>query len=204
MQNSTQPNTKGAAAPIRLTAPFTGHAGRAALASLRAGDAVLLSGQIYSARDAAHKRLCALLENGEDLPLDISGAVFYYMGPTPAPPGFAIGAAGPTTSSRMDKYAPALLAQGLAGMVGKGPRAPKVLEAMQKHHAVYFAAVGGAGALISRAVKAAQPVCFTDLGPEAVSLLTVEDFPLTVAADMHGGNLYESGPAGYLAFMAGK
>ena len=194
MEQATDPRI------ARLTAPFCGEEARQALRGLHAGDSVLLSGLVYAARDAAHKRLCALLENGRPLPFDICGAVVYYMGPTPAPAGRPIGSAGPTTSSRMDAYTPALLEAGLAGMVGKGNRSAAVVESMRRHGAVYFAATGGAGAFLSGCIRSAETVAFDDLGPEAVRLLRVEDFPARVAIDAHGGNLYETGVASYLAY----
>lgn len=179
--------------PVRLRAPLT----RAACAPLRAGDTVLLSGTIYTARDAAHKRLCALLDEGKPLPFLLEGAVLYYAGPTPARPGEVIGSAGPTTSYRMDAYAPRLLALGQLGMIGKGARSEAVARAMQRSGAVYFAAIGGAGALMASCVTAAEVVCWEDLGSEAVRRLTVRDMPLTVVMDACGGNLYQSGPEAY-------
>lgn len=179
--------------PRRVEAPLT----RAVCDTLRAGDTVLLSGTIYTARDAAHKRLCALLDAGEPLPLVLEGAVIYYAGPTPARPGEVIGAAGPTTSYRMDAYAPRLLALGQLGMIGKGARSDAVAQAMQRSGAVYFAAIGGAGALMASCVKAAELVCWEDLGSEAVRRLTVCEMPLTVVMDAFGGNLYQSGPEAY-------
>lgn len=170
---------------------------RAGLAKLRAGDTVLLSGVVYTARDAAHRRLCALAEAGEPLPFELKDAVIYYAGPTPARPGEVIGAVGPTTSGRMDAYAPTLLRMGLAGMIGKGARSEAVVDAMRETGAVYFAAIGGAGALIASCVERAELVCWEDLGSEAVRRLTVRDLPLTVAIDSAGGNLYETGPRAY-------
>lgn len=168
--------------------------------SLRAGDNVLLSGVIYTGRDAAHKRFIEALEKGESLPFDIKGAVIYYVGPAPAKPGQPIGSAGPTTSYRMDAYTPKLLEIGLKGMIGKGPRGEKVIESMKKNTAVYFAAVGGAAALIAKSVKEAEVVAYDDLGPEAVRKLIVEDLPLVVAIDSYGNNLYETGPEKYRRF----
>lgn len=185
---------------IRLQTPPD----RAALARLRAGDTVLLSGTIYTARDAAHKRLCALADAGEALPIDIKDAIIYYAGPTPARPGAVIGAVGPTTSGRMDAYAPTLLRMGLAGMIGKGARGEAVMEAMRQTGAVYFAALGGAGALIASCVERAELVCWEDLGSEAVRRLTVRDLPLIVAIDSTGGNLYEAGPRAYRESAAGQ
>lgn len=168
-----------------------------AVAGLRAGDRVLISGYLYAARDAAHKRLHELLRKGEALPFDIRGAVIYYVGPTPPKPGQVIGSAGPTTSGRMDSYTPALIAAGLKGMIGKGSRSPAVKEAMRQHGAVYFAAVGGAGALIARTILEAEIVAYEDLGPEAIRRLRVENFPAVVVNDRYGGDLYEEGKALY-------
>lgn len=167
------------------------------LETLRAGDSVLLSGTIYTGRDAAHKRLCALVEKGEPLPFDIRNQVIYYAGPCPAKPGDAIGSCGPTTSYRMDAYAPTLCDLGLIGMIGKGQRSPAVIDAIRRNGGVYFAATGGAGALIAGSVKAARVIAFEDLGTEAIRELQVEDLPLIVAIDAKGGNLYEEGPARY-------
>lgn len=160
---------------------------------LKAGDKVSLSGTVYTARDAAHKRLVDLLDEGKDLPIPLEGEVIYYVGPSPTPPGRAIGSAGPTTSYRMDPYAPRLLDNGLKGMIGKGARNDDVVSSMKKNKAVYFAATGGAAALISRSIKAAEVVAYEDLGAEAIRKLTVEDFPLIVAQDCEGGNVYEEG-----------
>lgn len=160
------------------------------LAKLKSGDKVLLNGIIYSARDAAHKRLCEALDKGEALPFDIEGAAIYYMGPAPAPAGHAIGSAGPTTSYRMDAYAPRLYSLGLGASIGKGRRAPAVREAMQQYTGVYLGATGGAGALISKCIVAAEVIAYADLGAEAVRKLTVKDFPLLVINDAHGGELY--------------
>lgn len=167
------------------------------LETLRAGDSVLLSGTIYTGRDAAHKRLCALVAEGKPLPFDIRGQVIYYAGPCPAKPGDAIGSCGPTTSYRMDAYAPMLCDLGLIGMIGKGQRSPAVIDAIRRNGGVYFAATGGAGALIAGSVKAARVIAFEDLGTEAIRELQVEDLPLIVAIDSEGGNLYEEGPARY-------
>lgn len=167
------------------------------LETLRAGDSVLLSGTIYTGRDAAHKRLCALVAEGKPLPFDICGQVIYYAGPCPAKPGDAIGSCGPTTSYRMDAYAPTLCDLGLIGMIGKGQRSPAVIDAIRRNGGVYFAATGGAGALIAGSVKAARVIAFEDLGTEAIRELQVEDLPLIVAIDSEGGNLYEEGPARY-------
>jgi len=164
------------------------------IASLRAGDEVALSGVIYTARDAVHKRFMALLKNGTKLPLDLSGQVLYYCGPTPAKPGRLIGSAGPTTSSRMDVYTPDLLAATrLRGMIGKGERNAAVIDAMRQWGCVYFATVGGAGALIARSVVTASCVCYDDLGPEAVYRLEVREMPLIVAIDSVGNDLYAIG-----------
>ena len=180
---------------MHLTLPLTS----AVTATLRAGDAVTLSGTIYTARDAAHARLVDLIERGEPLPFNLSGATIYYAGPAPAAPDRVIGSVGPTTSYRMDAYAPTLMCRGLLGMIGKGERAPEVNTAIQACGAVYFAAVGGAGALLSECVKSSEIVAFPDLGAEAIRRLEVENFPCVVAADCHGGNLYESGRRDYLA-----
>ena len=181
--------------PKAITAPLDPETAR----SLRAGDSVLLSGTVYTARDAAHKRLCELIAQGGALPFPMEGAVIYYVGPTPARPGQPIGSAGPTTSYRMDAYAPTLLRLGQLGMIGKGKRGPEVVEAMKETGAVYFGAIGGAGALLARCVKSAGLVCYEDLGAEAVRKLTVENLPLTVVIDSLGNNLYETGRAAYLA-----
>lgn len=167
------------------------------IVNLRAGDSVLLSGTIYTGRDAAHKRLCELIEAGEALPFDIRNQVIYYAGPCPAKPGDAIGACGPTTSYRMDAYAPSLCDLGLIGMIGKGPRSRHVIDAIKRNTGVYFAATGGAGALIATCVKSAEVIAFEDLGTEAIRRLTVENLPVIVAIDALGGNLYEEGPAHY-------
>ena len=181
--------------PKSVAAPLDLKTARA----LRAGDSVLLSGTVYTARDAAHKRLCELIAQGKPLPFPIEGAVIYYVGPTPARPGQPIGSAGPTTSYRMDAYAPTLLRLGELGMIGKGLRGPEVVEAMKEAGAVYFGAIGGAGALLARCVKSAELVCWEDLGAEAIRKLTVENLPLTVVIDSLGNNLYETGRAAYLA-----
>lgn len=167
------------------------------LCMLRAGDSVLLSGTIYTGRDAAHKRLCALIEAGESLPFDIKDQVIYYAGPCPAKPNYAIGSCGPTTSYRMDAYAATLCDLGLIGMIGKGPRSQNVVDAIIRNSGIYFAATGGAGALIATCVKSAEVIAFEDLGTEAIRRLTVENLPLIVAIDAHGGNLYEQGPVVY-------
>lgn len=158
--------------------------------TLCAGDYVYLTGTIYSARDAAHKRLIESLEKGEELPLPLENEIIYYLGPTPPRPGKVIGSAGPTTASRMDKYAPKLLDLGQTGMIGKGRRSEEVIASMKKNSAVYFAAVGGAGALLSRCIKKAEIIAYEDLGAEAIYKLTVKDFPVIVVIDSSGNNLY--------------
>ena len=179
---------------LRLKTPL----GEADARKLRAGDSVLLTGVIYTARDAAHKRLCELVEAGKPLPFDPMDAVIYYVGPTPAKPGQAIGSAGPTTSYRMDAYSPALIRAGETGMIGKGKRNAEVINAMKEYGAVYFAAIGGAGALLSSCIKSAEIVAYEDLGAEAVRRLTVEDFPVVCVIDSCGNNLYETGRKEYL------
>ena len=164
---------------------------------LRAGDTVKLNGFIYTARDAAHKRLVELIKEGKPLPLPLEGEIIYYVGPSPTPPGKPIGSAGPTTSFRMDPYAPILIERGLRGMIGKGERAAGVVEAMRKHGAVYFAATGGAAALLSRRIVKAEIVAYPELGAEAINRLTVENFPVIVAQDRHGGNIYKEGQKQY-------
>lgn len=159
--------------------------------SLRAGDTVYLSGTVYTSRDAAHKRIMAVIASGEALPYPIDGAVIYYAGPTPTPSTLAIGSCGPTTSGRMDVYAPTLLDMGLAAMVGKGPRTKDVCDAIVRNGAVYFCAIGGAGALASKCITACEVIAYDDLGCESVKRLTFKDFPLTVAIDCHGGNLFQ-------------
>lgn len=164
---------------------------------LRVGQRLLLNGVIYGARDAAHLRLIEVLEKGEDPPVDLRLQVIYYVGPTPPQPGRPYGAAGPTTSSRMDRYTPQLLEYGVRGLIGKGRRSPEVINAIKKHGAVYLAATGGAGALIGRCIKEMEVVAYPDLGPEAIYRITVENLPVTVAIDSRGENLYETGPAQY-------
>ena len=181
--------------PKTVAAPLDPETAR----SLRAGDSVLLTGTVYTARDAAHKRLCELAARGEPMPFPMEGAVIYYAGPTPARPGQPIGSVGPTTSYRMDAYAPTLLHLGQLGMIGKGRRGAEVVEAMKETGAVYFGAIGGAGALLARRVRSAELVCWEDLGAEAVRKLTVEDFPLTVVIDSLGNDLYATGRSAYLA-----
>lgn len=178
----------------RLNTPVN----RRDLAPLKAGDTVLLSGVVYTARDAAHKRMMQLLDEGQALPFPVEGSALYYVGPTPERPGQIIGSAGPTTSGRMDSFSPRLLDLGQAVMVGKGARNSAVKEAVVRNGAVYLAALGGAGALMSASIKEVETVCWEDLGCEAVRRLTVEDMPLTVILDAWGGDLYESGPAAYL------
>jgi fumarate hydratase subunit beta len=163
------------------------------IASLRVGDRVRISGTMYTARDAAHKKLVECLDNNHPLPFDPHGQIIYYVGPTPARPGEVIGSAGPTTSCRMDAYAPRMIEAGLKGMIGKGARTMEVVAAMREHKAVYFAAVGGAGALIARSIKEAKVIAYESLGAEAVMEITVEDFPAIVANDIHGGDLYKEG-----------
>lgn len=177
----------------RIRAPFD----EATARSLAAGDKVLISGRVLAARDAAHKRLVEALDRGEEPPVDLRGAVIYYVGPSPAPPGRVIGAAGPTTAGRMDAYTPRLLGQGIRGMIGKGNRRPEVVEAMKRHGVPYLAAVGGAGALIARCIRKYTALAYGDLGPEALALMEVEDFPAIVVIDAAGGNRYESGQALY-------
>ena len=167
------------------------------LRSLRAGDRVLISGEVYTARDAAHKRMFELLQQGEELPIDLRGQVIYYVGPTPARPGKPIGAAGPTTAGRMDAYAPTLIAYGVNGMIGKGFRNEEVKEAIRRYGALYFAATGGAGALLAKCVKSAEVVAYEDLGTEAIRRLIVEDLPVYVVNDIYGGDLYEDSIAKY-------
>lgn len=171
----------------RIQTPLTKDTAR----TLQAGDYVYLSGTIYSARDAAHKRLTESLAKGETLPLPLENEIIYYLGPTPARPGQVIGSAGPTTSSRMDKYAPELLNLGQTGMIGKGRRSDAVIVSMKKNSAVYFAAVGGAGALLSKCIKKAEVIAYEDLGAEAIYKLEVEDFPVIVVIDCEGNNLYD-------------
>lgn len=168
------------------------------LAHLKAGDTVLVTGTVYTARDAAHKRMTELLDEGKELPFEIKGSAIYYVGPTPEKPGEVIGSAGPTTSGRMDAYSPRLLDLGNAVMIGKGVRGPAVKEAVVRNGAVYLAALGGAGALMSGSVKELEIIAWPDLGCEAVRRLKVEKMPLTVILDPHGGDLYTSGPQAYL------
>ncbi|HWP35721.1 MAG TPA: Fe-S-containing hydro-lyase [Thermodesulfobacteriota bacterium] len=167
------------------------------VARLRAGDRVRISGVLLTARDAAHQRLVALVEQGQPLPIDVRGQIIYFVGPTPPRPGLVIGSAGPTTGGRMDKYSPTLMALGLKGMIGKGARSAPVIEAMQRYKCVYFGAVGGAGAYLSKFIKQAEVVAYEDLGTEAIRRLTVEDFPAIVINDIYGGDLYREGMAQY-------
>ena len=180
---------------ISIKTPLT----REAVRNLKAGDSCLISGVIYTARDAAHKRLCELVARGEELPLDVKDGIIYFVGPTPAKPGQAIGSAGPTTSYRMDAYSPTLIEQGLTGMIGKGKRGPEVIAAMKEHGAVYLGAIGGCGALLSKCIKSAEVIAYDDLGAEAIRRLEVEDFPVVVIIDSEGNNLYETGREAYLA-----
>ena len=179
----------------KITMPLTA----AKAAELHCGDNVLLSGVIYTERDAAHKRLTELIDAGKELPFDVKDSVIYYVGPAPAKPGQVIGSAGPTTSYRMDAYAPALLDLGLKGMIGKGKRSPEVIESMKKNGAVYFGAIGGCGALLAKCIKKAEVICYEDLGAEAVRRLEVENLPAVVVIDSKGNNLYEEGRKNYLA-----
>ncbi|MCQ2515029.1 MAG: Fe-S-containing hydro-lyase [Ruminococcus sp.] len=164
---------------------------------LKAGDSVLLTGTILTGRDAAHKRLFELIEQGKELPVDIKGELIYYVGPAPAKPGYAVGPAGPTSSYRMDKYAPSLLDLGLKGMIGKGARNQAVIDSIVKNKCVYLVAIGGAAALIAKSIKAEEMLCYEDLGTEAIRRYTVEDFPCIVAIDSEGNNVYETEPPKY-------
>jgi fumarate hydratase subunit beta len=176
-----------------LTTPLTD----ADVVALKAGDRVRISGVLYTARDAAHGRLLPLIERGETLPIDVAGAIVYYTGPSPARPGDVVGSIGPTTASRMDRYTPALLALGLKGTIGKGYRGQAVKDALREHRAVYFGAIGGAGAVLSRFVKQLEVVAYEDLGTEAIRRLVVEGFPAIVINDCHGGDLYQDGQRAY-------
>ncbi|MBP8714702.1 MAG: Fe-S-containing hydro-lyase [Lachnospiraceae bacterium] len=176
-----------------ITVPMTEEEARA----LKAGDSVLISGTVYTARDAAHKRMDETIKRGEKLPFDVKDNVIYYMGPSPARPGRAIGSAGPTTASRMDRYAPKLLDMGLRGMIGKGKRTDEVKEAVMRNGAVYFAAVGGAGALLSKAIVSSEVIAYDDLGTEAIRKLEVRDFPAIVVMDSEGNDLYKTAPEEY-------
>lgn len=179
---------------IKIQTPLTREAAR----KLKAGDSCLLSGVLYTARDAAHKRLCERIAEDQPLPLELKDSVIYFVGPTPAKEGEVIGSAGPTTSYRMDAYSPDLIKLGQTGMIGKGKRGPEVIEAMKEYGAVYFGAIGGCGALLSKCIKRAEPVAYEDLGAEAITKLEVEDFPVVVVIDSEGNNLYEIGPQNYL------
>ena len=178
----------------KITLPLTEELAK----TLHAGDSVLVTGTIYTSRDAGHKRMCEALEKGEEIPFDPKDATIYYVGPTPAKPGAVIGSAGPTTSGRMDAYAPTMMSVGARGMIGKGARLPEVIDAMKKYSGVYFGAIGGAGALLAKGIKKAELIAYEDLGAEALRKLYVEDMPLVVIIDSEGNNLYESGRAAYL------
>ena len=182
-------------ANVKINAPMSREVAR----SLKAGDSCLISGVIYTARDAAHKRLCELVAEGKDLPFPVKDSIIYFVGPTPAKPGQAIGSAGPTTSYRMDAYSPTMIGCGQTGMIGKGKRGPEVVAAMKEQGAVYFGAIGGCGALLSKCIKKAEVVAYEDLGAEAIRRLEVENFPAIVIIDSQGNNLYETGRANYLA-----
>jgi fumarate hydratase subunit beta len=177
----------------RVSTPLTADS----IGNLKAGDRVLLNGVIYTGRDAAHKRLYEMIQRGEDLPVDLSGQTIYYVGPCPAKPGQVIGSAGPTTSGRMDAYTPTLLDRGLKGMIGKGLRSKAVVDSLVTNGAVYFGAIGGAGALLAQAIKQAEVIAFADLGAEAIYKLTVVDFPVTVIIDSDGTDLYKIGQEKY-------
>ena len=179
----------------KVTLPLTENDAR----KLKAGDRLLLNGVIWTARDAAHKRLCELIDQGKELPLELQDSVIYFVGPTPAKPGQVIGSAGPTTSYRMDSYSPKLIALGQTGMIGKGKRGSEVIEAMKTYGAVYFGAIGGCGALLSKCIKSCEVVAYEDLGAEAICRLEVVDFPVIVVIDSMGNNLYESGRKNYLS-----
>ena len=178
---------------IKITTPLD----ESIVLKLKAGDSVKITGNIYTGRDAAHKRLYELIEEGKDLPFSLEGQIIYYVGPAPAKPGYACGPAGPTTSYRMDPYTTALLEKGLKGMIGKGLRSKEVIESMKKNKAVYFAAVGGAAALIAKTIKKSEVIAYPDLGAEAIHRYYVEDFPAIVCIDAHGNDLYESEPPKY-------
>ena len=180
--------------PRKITLPLTEELAR----SLHAGEEVLLTGTIYTSRDAGHKRMCEALARGEELPFDPKDATIYYVGPTPAKPGQVIGSAGPPPSGRMDAYAPTMMSVGARGMIGKGARLPEVVEAMKKYGGVYFGAIGGAGALLAKCIKKAELIAYEDLGAEALRRLYVEDMPLVVIIDSEGNNLYEEGRRTYL------
>ena len=179
---------------VKITAPLT----REQAGTLKAGDICHISGTIYTARDAAHKRLCQLIGEGKPLPIELQDSVFYYVGPTPAQPGQIIGSAGPTTSYRMDAYSPQMIALGHTGMIGKGKRGEEVIDAMKTYGAVYFGAIGGCGALLSKCIKKCEVIAYPDLGAEAIHRLEVENFPVMVIIDSYGNNLYEFGKKAYL------
>ena len=185
---------------IHIKAPLS----REDAKKLRAGDSLLISGVIYTARDAAHKRLCELHAQGKQMPLDVKDNIIYFVGPTPAKEGQAIGSAGPTTSYRMDAYSPTLIKEGLTGMIGKGKRGDEVISAMKEYGAVYLGAIGGCGALLSRCIKKAEVIAYEDLGAEAIRRLEVEDFPAIVIIDSLGNNLYETGRKNYLKQTKGE
>jgi len=174
---------------IKVTTPLN----EEVISKWRSGDKILISGIIYTGRDAAHKRLVELIDKGESLPFDVKGQIIYFVGPTPARPGRAVGSAGPTTSYRMDAYSPRLIEKGLKGMIGKGSRSKEVIEAMMKHKCVYMTAVGGAGALISRCIKSSEIIAYDDLGPEAIRKMEVENLPVIVVNDTSGNDLYQEG-----------
>ena len=178
----------------KITLPLTEELAK----TLHAGDSVLVTGTIYTSRDAGHKRMCEALAKGEEIPFDPTDATIYYVGPTPAKPGQVIGSAGPTTSGRMDAYAPTMMSVGARGMIGKGARLPEVIDALKQYSGVYFGAIGGAGALLAKCIKKAELIAYEDLGAEALRKLYVEDMPLVVIIDSEGNNLYESGRAAYL------
>ena len=177
----------------KMTTPLT----EDVIVGLKAGDRIEISGVLYTARDAAHKRLVQMIKDGDKLPFDLRGQIIYFVGPTPARPGMPIGSAGPTTSGRMDPYSPYLIEYGLKGMIGKGGRGKEVIEAMLKYKCVYFAAIGGVAALLSKKIKKAEVIAFEDLGTEAVRRIEVEDFPVIVINDIHGGDLYKKGMSEY-------
>ena len=182
----------------KIQTPLTREVAR----TLKAGESCTITGTIYTARDAAHKRLCELVAQGKELPLEIKDAIIYFVGPTPAKPGQAIGSAGPTTSYRMDAYSPTLISIGQTGMIGKGKRNDEVVSAMKEHGAVYFGAIGGCGALLSKCIKKAEVIAYEDLGAEAIRKLEVEDFPVVVVIDSEGNNLYQTGRQAYLDTLA--
>jgi fumarate hydratase subunit beta len=185
--------TKSIKKEIRITTSLTDKV----IKSLKAGDKVLISGVVYTARDAAHKRLVSAIKDKEKLPFNLKGQIIYFTGPSPEPPGKVIGSAGPTTSSRMDSFSPILIKKGLKGMIGKGPRGKEVVDAIKKYKAVYFAAVGGAAALLSKSIKKSEIIAYEDLGTEAIRRLEVEDFPAIVVNDIYGNDLYKEGVKKY-------